>query len=195
MQLKGTRLAFGASALIAAVLAGCGGSGSSSTTATSASTGASSPAGGTSVSTADNSDLGQTILVDGQGKTLYLFEKDTGTQSQCSGECANDWPPYTTNGKPTAGSGIDASKLGTTKRSDGSTQVTFDGHPLYHFEGDQSAGDINGNGTTAFGAEWYAVQPSGDTAEGNGGDESSSGSSSTDSSGTDDTSSSSGGAY
>jgi predicted lipoprotein with Yx(FWY)xxD motif len=72
-----------------------------------------------------------------------------------------DWPPVTAKGKPTAGDGVSASKLGTTKRSDGSEQVTYDGHPLYRYQGDQSAGDANGQGLTAFGAAWYVVSPAG----------------------------------
>ena len=109
---------------------------------------------------ANNSNLGK-ILVDSQGRTVYLFKKDTGSKSTCSGECAVDWPPVTAKGRPTAGSGVTASMLGTTKRSDGSQQVTYDGHPLYRYEGDQSAGDANGQGLVAFGAAWYSVSPGG----------------------------------
>jgi predicted lipoprotein with Yx(FWY)xxD motif len=184
------RLGFGAVALGALAIAGCGGGGSSSST-TAAPAASSAGGGGASVATADNSSLGQTILVDGNGMTLYLFEKDTGTQSQCSGTCAQGWPPYTTRGKPTAGSGVDASKLGTTKRSDGTTQVTYDGHPLYGFVEDQKPGDVTGNGSTAFGAAWYAVQPSGDTVTG--GATSADSSSGSGSSNTSSSSSSSGG--
>ena len=111
-------------------------------------------------SVANNSNLGK-ILVDSQGRTVYLFKKDTGSKSTCSGECAVDWPPVTAKGRPTAGSGVTASMLGTTKRSDGSQQVTYDGHPLYRYEGDQSAGDANGQGLVAFGAAWYSVSPGG----------------------------------
>src|SRR5256886_14032947 len=85
------------------------------------------------------SSLGQ-ILVDGNGKTLYLFEADTSTQSTCSGACAQAWPPVTTKGAPKAAGGASASLLGTTARSDGTTQVTFGGHPLYSFTGDTKPG-------------------------------------------------------
>ena len=108
-----------------------------------------------------NTDLGN-ILVDSQGRTLYLFLADHGTTSECSGECANDWPPVEVSGSPTAGNGADASMLGTTMRSDGKTQVTYNGHPVYRFEGDKQAGDTNGEGLTAFGGSWYALSSAGD---------------------------------
>jgi predicted lipoprotein with Yx(FWY)xxD motif len=101
------------------------------------------------------------VLVGGNGKTLYLFEKDKGTKSSCSGACAKAWPPLLTKGKPKAGTGVKASKLGTTKRSDGTTQVTYNGHPVYGFKNDAKAGDTNGQGLTAFGAEWYVLSPAG----------------------------------
>jgi predicted lipoprotein with Yx(FWY)xxD motif len=120
-----------------------------------------------------NSGLGK-ILVDSQGRTLYLFEKDTGTTSTCSGDCAVDWPPVTATGKPTVGGGLSASKVATTRRSDGTSQVTYNGHPLYLFQGDKSSGDTNGQGLNAFGALWYVVSPAGDaitsgSSSGNGG--------------------------
>jgi predicted lipoprotein with Yx(FWY)xxD motif len=108
-----------------------------------------------------NSSLGK-ILVDSHGRTLYLFEKDTGTTSTCSGDCAVDWPPVTATGKPTVGGGLSASKVATTRRSDGTSQVTYNGHPLYLFQGDKSSGDTNGQGLNAFGALWYVVSPAGD---------------------------------
>jgi predicted lipoprotein with Yx(FWY)xxD motif len=101
------------------------------------------------------------ILVDSQGRTVYLFEKDSGTKSACSGGCAVQWPPVTVTGKPTVGSGLSASKVGTTQRSDGKSQVTYNGHPLYLFEGDQNPGDTNGQGLNAFGAPWYVLSPAG----------------------------------
>jgi predicted lipoprotein with Yx(FWY)xxD motif len=114
----------------------------------------------------DNSDLGQ-ILVDGSGRTLYLFEKDDeGDESYCSGDCAEEWPPLTTKGQPQAGDGVDAAKLTTFQREDGSTQVAYDDHPLYLYAGDESAGDANGNGIDDFGAEWYALDAGGQTVEG-----------------------------
>jgi predicted lipoprotein with Yx(FWY)xxD motif len=121
-------------------------------------------------------DLGN-VLVDSQGRTLYLFLADTGTTSECNGECANEWPPAEVSGSPTAGNGADASMLGTTTRSDGKTQVTYNGHPVYRFEGDKKAGDTNGEGLVAFGAGWFAMSPAGNQVSGTG-SSSSSGSSS-----------------
>ena len=123
----------------------------------------SSPSGSATVSVADSS-LGQ-ILVDGNGKTLYLFEADTSTQSTCSGGCAQAWPPLTTNGTANAAGGASASLLGTTARTDGTTQVTFGGHPLYSFSGDTKPGDTNGEGSTAFGAGWDMLTPTGEKIE------------------------------
>jgi predicted lipoprotein with Yx(FWY)xxD motif len=102
------------------------------------------------------------VLVDSQGRTIYLFQKDSGTKSTCSGQCAVAWPPVTMSGKPTVGSGLTASKVGTTPRSDGKQQVTYNGHPLYLFQNDQNAGDTNGQGVSAFGAAWYVMSPAGD---------------------------------
>jgi predicted lipoprotein with Yx(FWY)xxD motif len=105
------------------------------------------------------------IIVNNSGRTLYLFEKDKNHKSACSGACAKAWPPLLTKGKPKAASGAQSSKLGTTKRSDGSTQVTYGGHPVYTFIMDKKAGDTKGEGLDAFGAEWYAVSPSGKKVE------------------------------
>ena len=102
-----------------------------------------------------------TYLVDGTGKSLYLFIIDTGGKSMCSGPCAQVWPPLTTNGKPTASSGVTASKLTTITRSDGSTQVVYAGHPLYYFVGDTSAGATNGQGINNFGGLWWLLSPAG----------------------------------
>jgi predicted lipoprotein with Yx(FWY)xxD motif len=101
------------------------------------------------------------ILVDSRGRTLYLFKKDTGGKSRCSGSCAVNWPPLLATGRPRAGSGIEASKLGTTRRSDGKTQVVYNHHPLYRFVADSKPGDTNGEGLTAFGARWFVVSPAG----------------------------------
>ena len=111
------------------------------------------------------SGLGQ-LLVNSQGSTLYLFQKDTGTQSECTGECATNWPPLRTNGQPTVGSGASASLIGTTPRSDGAAQVTYNGHPVYTFSGDQQPGDTNGEGLTAFGGSWFVLSPAGDQISG-----------------------------
>jgi predicted lipoprotein with Yx(FWY)xxD motif len=102
-----------------------------------------------------------TFLVDGHGRTLYLFQKDKTARSTCSGACATDWPPLLTTGKAKGSGGARKALLGTTKRSDGTTQVTYKGHPLYTYVGDTKAGDTNGQGVSAFGARWYAVGPAG----------------------------------
>jgi predicted lipoprotein with Yx(FWY)xxD motif len=100
-------------------------------------------------------------IVTGKGLTLYLFEKDKNGKSACSGTCAKEWPPLITSGKPSAGAGVAASRIGTTKRKDGSLQATYGGHPLYRYNDDHKAGQAEGEGSRAFGAEWYAVGPSG----------------------------------
>ena len=106
------------------------------------------------------------ILVNGKSQTLYLFEKDKKGKSACSGQCAKFWPPLLTKGKPKAGSGVKASLLGTTKRSDGTTQVTYNKHPLYRFVQDNNkVGATKGEGVDAFGAEWYVVGTNGKKIE------------------------------
>lgn len=156
--------------------AGCGGSSSSS----------SAPAGGTNASgtggaggygygggggsnsasavtlKAVGSPLG-TILVDQDGKTLYLFEADSQNKSNCSGGCLSLWPPIMAKSKATAGSGVTAGMIGTAT---GSSQVTYAGHPLYWFSGDTKAGDTNGEGLDDFGGEWYAISPAGTAVTG-----------------------------
>jgi predicted lipoprotein with Yx(FWY)xxD motif len=101
------------------------------------------------------------ILVSSSGHTLYLFAKDRNGKSSCSGSCAQFWPPLLSRAKPTAGSGVTASLLGTTKRSNGSPQVTYNRHPLYTFALDKQAGQTHGEGNFAFGAKWYAVSAKG----------------------------------
>lgn len=119
-------------------------------------------AGAATIGTAD-SDLG-TVLVDADGHTLYLFEQDTGSSSTCTGDCATTWPPVITSGDATAVDGASGS-LGTTTRDDGTTQVTYDGHPLYRYSGDAAAGDTNGQG---IGGVWFASTPEGTAAAGGG---------------------------
>ena len=118
--------------------------------------------GASSVATvsATSTSLGM-ILVDGSGRTLYLFEKDQPNQSACAGACAAAWPVDQTSGTPKAGSGVTASMLGTITRSDNTTQVTYNKHPLYYFQGDSGTGQHNGQGVDAFGAKWYVVTPAG----------------------------------
>ena len=100
------------------------------------------------------------ILVDGSGRTLYLFEADTSSTSTCNGACATAWPPDTTTGTPKS-TGLTSSLVGTSTRADHTTQVTYKGHPLYYFADDSKPGDINGQGATAFGGKWYVVSPTG----------------------------------
>ena len=161
--MKRTTLIFlVAAALAALVVAGCGGGGDQATAASSQ------PSRDT-INVTDNGDLGK-ILTDSQGRTIYLFAKDTGSMSTCSGGCAAEWPPVTTSGKPTAGNRLTGSMVGTTTRSDGTKQVTYNGHPLYGFSGDQAAGDTNGQNLSAYGAKWYALSSAGNrvTASGSG---------------------------
>jgi predicted lipoprotein with Yx(FWY)xxD motif len=112
--------------------------------------------------------LGQ-ILVDGSGRSLYLFEADTSNGSTCSGACAHVWPPLLTSGQPHLGNGVTHSLVGTLRRSNGTVQVTYNGHPLYYFSGDTKSGEAKGEGLTSFGAGWDAVSPAGDKIEQPGG--------------------------
>lgn len=161
----------------ALVVAACGGTNSaapstapsnpnSATPSTSSSsTGGASPGGGTSAAGAaiiktGHTSLG-TVLTDSKGITVYLFEADTGIKSTCYGPCATAWPPVLTNGAPVAGPVAKSSLLGTIKRTDGKTQVTYAGHPLYYFSAGTAPGDVSGQGVDGFGAHWDAVRPSG----------------------------------
>lgn len=125
----------------------------------------------------DTTDLGK-VLADSKDRTLYLFMKDSGTTSECNDACATAWPPLTVSGTPTAASGAEASLVGMTTRADGTTQVTYNGHPVYRFSGDQSPGQTAGQGLTAFGGAWYAVSPTGEQVTGTASSSGSSGTSS-----------------
>jgi len=151
-------------AVVALVVAACGGSSGSSGGAYGGSTASHSSSGKGSVALA-STKLGK-VLVDGNGRTLYLFEADKGTMSNCDGACASAWPPLTSSGKPTAGAGVVASKLGTAKRADGTTGVTYAGHPLYTYAGDGAPGQTAGEGLTDYGAPWYALSAAGKTVVG-----------------------------
>jgi predicted lipoprotein with Yx(FWY)xxD motif len=165
--LRRPLVALVALATVGLLAAGCGsnnsgsgggggyGGGSAPTTA---------PSGAATVSAASTS-LG-TILVDGSGRTLYLFQKDQPNQSACAGACAAAWPVDSSSGTPKAGSGVTASLLGTIKRSDNRTQVTYHQHPLYYYSGDSGAGQQNGQGVDAFGAKWFVVNPAGGAVTG-----------------------------
>ena len=148
--------AAGALLLLAALaVAGCGGGGKSSS-------GPPKTAGGATATVGvSNESLGN-ILVNSQGRTVYLFTRDSGAMSECSGACAVNWPPLLATGKPTIGSGANAALISTTSRSGGAKQVTYNGHPLYLFKGDSGPGDTNGQGLNAFGGSWYALSPAGD---------------------------------
>jgi predicted lipoprotein with Yx(FWY)xxD motif len=150
-------------ALAALSLAACGSSGSTAT----ASSGPPTTAAGmpATIGVANNGGLGK-ILVDSHGKTLYLFQKDSGTRSACTGACAGAWPPLRASHKPVVGSGASPSMVTTAPRSDGAPQVVYHGHLLYLFSGDKKPGDTNGQGVTAFGGAWYAVSPAGNMVTG-----------------------------
>ena len=162
MSTKAKRLitlpAAGALLVLAALaVAGCGGGGSSN-----ASSGPPKTASGAAATVGvSNEGLGN-ILVNSQGRTLYLFTRDSGTMSECSGACAVNWPPLKATGKPTIGTGANASLTSTTSRPGGTKQVTYNGHPLYLFKGDSNPGDTNGQGLNAFGGNWYALSAAGD---------------------------------
>ena len=190
--MKRSYLAVGALALIAAlVIAGCGSSSSSSSTTT---TEASEPAAAeteapkeeapvkeetaakpaaeaepegeaTPISLGEAAGVGK-ILVDSEGMTLYYFQKDQkgSGKSKCEGACAEAWPPLLTEGKPEAKKGVKAAMLGTIRRDDGTTQVTYAGWPLYTFVEDKKPGEDNGTDSKAFGASWYPLHPNGQKA-------------------------------
>lgn len=144
-------------ALMAAVA--CGGS-TPSTSTTTASPSAPAVTTTATIATANNAGLGK-ILVDGSGRTLYLFEKDTSTASTCYNACATFWPPLLTKDAPQAGAGVNAALLGTTKRNDGTLEVTYAGHPLYYVITDHNPGDASGQNVNNFGAAWFVLGPDG----------------------------------
>jgi len=158
-RLLAVILPLAAIALVAVVVAGCGGS--SGTVGGGSLYRNAKPAPKTATGTVSTREtkLGR-ILVDANGRTLYLFEKDKGATSSCSGACASIWPPLTA-GQAMAGARVTAADLGTTKRSDGKTEITYAGHPLYAYAGDQKPGDVAGQGLDQFGAEWYVLAPDG----------------------------------
>jgi predicted lipoprotein with Yx(FWY)xxD motif len=157
------------------VVAGCGGggggsskgapaggaAGSTTPTTTPPPSGATpkAPAGG-DVKVGSSDQYGK-ILTDGKGLTLYLFAKESGTKSECYGQCATAWPPFLTKGEPQAGPGVEAGGLGTTRRNDGATQVTYKGHPLYYYHGEKQAGQILCQDVDEFGGTWLIVAPDG----------------------------------
>jgi predicted lipoprotein with Yx(FWY)xxD motif len=155
-------------AATAAVLAACSSSGTSAAGGSSTST--SSPAAVTAGSLKTATIGGATVLTTSKGFTLYSFAPDTSTKSNCNGACAQNWPPVP---GPATASGVKGT-FGTIKRSDGSVQATFDGHPLYAFAGDTAPGQAKGNGLNAAGGLWHEVTtsgtaPAGSSTSGSGG--------------------------
>jgi predicted lipoprotein with Yx(FWY)xxD motif len=148
-EMKGLVLTIGAVAAAVSVTFGL----------SSASASSGSARGGTKVAVA-GSKLGR-ILVDGRGRTLYLFAKDRNGKSACSASCAAYWPPLVAAGKPRAGAGVNASLLGTTRRADGRLQITSRHHPLYTYVADASKGQTTGQGLDASGGKWWVVSPAG----------------------------------
>ena len=111
-----------------------------------------------SVSVTDHEELGD-ILVGPDGRTLYLFTRDKGTTTACTGTCADNWPPLVA-ADPTAGEGVDEGELGTAQGIE-ADQVTYHGHLLYYFAGDDGPGDANGVGIP----DWFAVDPDGEAVD------------------------------
>jgi predicted lipoprotein with Yx(FWY)xxD motif len=146
-------------ALTALAVTACGGGGTATAAPKSAAP-VSKPAAPHATVRVAKTGLGR-VLVDSRRRTLYLFTKDSGTKSTCSGACATAWPPVRASGKPTVGGAARASLVGTTTRSDGKPQVTYNGHPLYRFVKDKKSGDTNGEGLTAFGGSWFAISAAG----------------------------------
>ena len=139
--------------LLIAALAGCGSSGSA--TAASPAPSATAAAKGAALKVR-STNLGR-VLVDSKGRTLYAFGHDLKNKSRCSGACAGNWPPGLAPKKPKVGAGVSKAKLRVIKRSDGSRQLSYAGHPLYRYIGDGKAGDVNGEGINSFGGVWNAL--------------------------------------
>ncbi len=127
--------------------------------ATATATGSPSTTASTTVEATQHPQLGL-ILTDGEGRTLYLFTRDTANQSSCTDQCAQTWPPLTATGTPAASAGADASLLDTITRADGRTQVTYNGHPLYYYATDTAPGQTNGQNV---GGVWFVVSPEGES--------------------------------
>ena len=156
----------------ALALAACGGSSTSSSSGAAAApgygggtAGASNGSTAASVVSTKTSSLG-TFLVDGQGRTLYLWDADHGPKSTCNAACAQAWPPLTTTGTPKATGAVKSSLLGTATRADGSREVTYAGHPLYTYAGDTRPGQVTGEGSNSFGAPWWTVTTAGKALQG-----------------------------
>ena len=142
-------------AIVALSVAACGGGSGTTRSALAAASG-----GRSATLSVANSVLGQ-ILVDAQGRTLYLFKADSRGTSACDGACAAAWPPLLAHGSAIIAGGADRSLVSTINRSTGAPQLTYNGHPLYLYAGDHKPGQVNGQGVTAFGALWYVLSPNG----------------------------------
>lgn len=147
----------------ALLAAACSSSSSSGSAANSAPAAGSSNTGASAAGTVIKTTAGSTgaFLTDKSGRAVYLWVKDGKNMSACSGACASAWPPVPASGPVTASGSVKASDLGTITRSDGTKQVTYDGHALYYYVGDSGAGQTNGQGSDNFGAKWWLVSPSG----------------------------------
>jgi predicted lipoprotein with Yx(FWY)xxD motif len=141
--------------------AGATGSGATGSGAAGSSAAGSSSAAGTIVTVKHAGKLGTILAAGPERMTVYLFEADKGPSSKCSGACAGAWPPVTTSGAPVIAGGAVAADLGTIKRQDGTTQITYKGHPLYYFVKDKDSGDAYGQGVNGFGASWYVLSAQG----------------------------------
>jgi predicted lipoprotein with Yx(FWY)xxD motif len=151
-------LALPAAAAAAAALVACSSAGASSPSSSGSST--SSPAAAAAGTVKTATIAGVTVLTSSKGFTLYSFAPDTSTTSKCNGTCAQNWPPVQ---GPVTAAGVTGT-FSTITRSDGSTQATFDGHPLYTFAGDTAPGQAKGNGLNAAGGLWHEITTSGTAA-------------------------------
>jgi predicted lipoprotein with Yx(FWY)xxD motif len=149
---------FLAAALVAITACGSSSSGGSTGSSGSAGSGSSSTSGDVMVKSVKSS-IG-TILESTSGKAIYWFAPDTKTKSMCNGSCATYWPPVLGHAEAASGTSLPGT-FGTIKRNDGKTQATYDGHPLYYYAGDSSAGMVTGNDVNASGGLWWAMTPSG----------------------------------
>ena len=156
-----TQAATAAVSLMVLVLAGCGSTGSppadrpAAAATDTATSGDPMAAGTVAIATTDLGD----VLVGAGGMTLYMYDPDKQGDSTCYNQCATAWPPLLVDGDPVAGAGIDATLLGTTERTDGTTQVTYDGWPLYYWAQDAAAGDVTGQGVNGI---WWVLKASGE---------------------------------
>jgi predicted lipoprotein with Yx(FWY)xxD motif len=166
MNRKATSFIAAAASAIALFAAGCSGSTSSSSYSSGpyGSPVASSAAIAAARVAVGNTPLGR-VVVDGTGRTLYLFEKDKNRRSACYGQCAKFWPPLLTHGKSLARAGAKQSLLGTTRRANGSQQVTYAGHPLYRYVQDKEPGQTTGQGLQLFGGGWDVLSTAGKQIE------------------------------